>query len=388
MSSSSNIKNNITPVTPNTGAKHIAVDLSPTVDYEPQEELPEQAPTDTSIPPADYSRLLASTVTKAPDGEVNYGFEVDVPKKDAEPEDPNDPAKIIGKTFAKKYHIEKLIGSGGMAHVYGGKDIESNTPIAIKVMKASSPETIDKRLLRRFIREGETMQNLEHPHILPIYKFGNDLGLQFIAMELLNGGTLRAPKLQLTLQQKLLIVADICDALQYAHQNDIIHRDIKPENMLLSSEQTNDEYEKRPVVKIGDFGLVLIPDASRISRSHDIIGSAYYMSPEQAKGERNLNGLADLYSIGIILYELVTGKVPFEGGGNLLSVLDQQKSATPIAPSEIHIKTLPGLEPLIMTLLLKGPSDRHYQSAQQIAQKIREIISPKKITVEITPPPV
>ncbi|GEM_PF-3450678 len=368
--------------------------LSSTIDYVPPQSNPVDEKGDKPqiiSPPDAYllaqasnPRLLATTIIRTPASTDDIEFDVDPSIQQFD----SDPAKIIGKLLGNTYKVESLIGSGGMAHVYAAFDITNeNKPVAIKVIKTLNPGLIDKKLLRRFIREGETMQNLEHEHILPIYKFGNDAGIQYIAMELIEGGTLRAPKTRLTLEQKLLMVSDVCIALHMAHQNDIIHRDIKPENLLLTCREKTDEFGSRPIAKLGDFGLVLIPDASRISRSQDIVGSAYYMSPEQAHGERNLTGFADLYSIGIILYEFVTGKVPFDGGGNLLSVLDQQRTAIPKPPSELLLKTLPGLEPLIMTLLHKGPVDRHYQSAEQVAQAIRDIVCPKKLQLEISPPP-
>ncbi len=383
-----------------------------------------------------------------------------------------------GTILAQRYQIEGFLGQGGMAQVYSARDFTQNRKIAIKLLKATTG-SVNVSLIERFAREGETMQKLSHPHILPVYSLGEHNGTQYIAMELMEAGTLRSPRFVieeenlvsiykiigkvlkaaqakddsleglsfknltlanaieliennfpaqesgitkeqvlfilnsikrlitmaqeqgkiektvkpddyslevlfkifkkgigkdlLTLEQKLLIVADICDALQYAHQHDAIHRDVKPENILLSTEVTHDKYTVRPIAKLGDFGLVLVPDATRISKSQDILGSVYYISPEQTMGHRNLTGLADLYSIGIILYELVSGKVPFDGGGNLLAVLEQQKNEIPKPLSTLDIQIPPGLEPLIMTLLQKKPSDRHFKSAREVSDELRRI---------------
>ncbi len=342
-------------------------------------------------------KLLATTTNYIPGMEEDDEFTLNQEQLDL--------TNLIGITLDNTYKLETHIGSGGMAYVFSATDIQNNRKCAVKIMKAANPGSIDKNLLRRFMREGKTMQKLVHSNILQIYNLGNDHGLKYIAMELLEGGTLRLPKTSLTPKQKLFIVADICDALQYAHDNSVIHRDIKPENILLSTESTSHNGQTYPIAKLSDFGLVLIPDASRISRSNDILGSAYYMSPEQAGGERNLTGFADLYSIGIVLYELVTGKVPFDGGGNFLSVLEQQKSADPIPPRQffsndkerkaskvshkLALDTLPGLEPIIMTLLKKKPEHRlPFEYPSILAHRLREIASTQNTKkLNISPPP-
>lgn len=303
---------------------------------------------------------------------------IEAEESDSQIENEIDPAKIIGKKIANTYEIKVLIGSGGMSYVYSAFDTVNKRDCAVKIMKTLNIGIIDSRLLKRFIREGATMQKLEHEHILPIYGTGNDNdnGIQYIAMKLAAGGTLRTPKNDLTFQQKLLIVADICDALHYTHEQNVIHRDIKPDNILLTQEIKTDKYQARPVAKLGDFGLVRDPKASRLSQSEDIIGTAYYMSPEQAKGGKNLTPLSDLYSIGIVLYELVTNKVPFDG--NLLSVIDKHKNVVPLSP-KVLVSSLPSnLETLIMSLLEKEPSRRHFISAGELALELRNIAGPKK----------
>ena len=170
---------------------------------------------------------------------------------------------------------------------------------------------------------------------------------------------------------------------------------VKQGNIFLDTGLTSDDYLQRPIGKLADFGLVLIPDATRGTKTGELAGSAMYMSPEQAGGKRqNLKGVSDLYSIGIILYEIVSGKVPFDGGGSgeLLAILQQHQSATPIPLSELkpeisNTNLPPGLEPIIMTLLQKDPARRYYTQASDLAADLRNIVKPKKPKTKLKPPP-
>lgn len=293
---------------------------------------------------------------------------------------------LIGATINNRYFIESKIARGGMGTVYKAIDKQENRIVAIKILNAASSDQINPRLVERFLREGHTMNRLKHKNILECYEF-NEEG-PYLVMELIQGGNLKCPISPLAPEQKILVIADICDGLQYAHQNKLVHRDVKPGNILLSTEATKDKYLTRPTAKLADFGLVMIPDATRVTKSGDIMGSAVYMSPEQASGKRQLvSGLSDLYSIGIILYEIVTGQVPFNGDGEFLVVLQQHQSANPVPISDYPLKTLPGLEPIIMTLLQKNPSHRFYKEAKDLANALRNVIHPRKTSVKINPPP-
>lgn len=279
---------------------------------------------------------------------------------------PNNPERLLGKTLGGLYQIQEHIGSGGMAHVYKALNIKTNNPVAIKVMKNSNQD--DKKLSGIFSREKE-MKKFGHKNILEIYDFGDDNGNRYLVTELMRNGTLKEPEINLSLHQKILLVADICDALQYIHDNNIIHRDVKPENILLSDKLTNDECPTRPIIKLGDFGLALIPNIS--STNTTVSGSALYMSPEQINGEKNPTGLSDLYSVGVILYELATGKVPFNGQGKIMTLLNQQKNSLPTLPSQINPNIPARLESIIMELLQKKPEHRHYKSASELAKDLR-----------------
>ena len=300
-----------------------------------------------------------------------------------------------GTIIGNRYEIAEEIGRGGMGIVYKAIDKEDNNNlVALKILNNPASGQINEKLLYRFIREGKAHQGLKHPHILECFDFNPQY--PYLAMELMEGGSLISPVTNLSIEQKILLVADICDALQYAHQNTLIHRDVKPSNILLGTELTNDDYLQRPVAKLADFGLVLIPDATRVTKTGELAGSAMYMSPEQAGGKRqNLKGVSDLYSIGIILYEIVSGKVPFDGGGSgeLLAILQQHQSATPIPLSELrpeisNTNLPPGLEPIIMTLLHKDPAHRYYTQASDLAGDLRSIVKPKKPKSRLKPPPV
>lgn len=295
--------------------------------------------------------------------------------------------ELTATVINQRYMLNREIGKGGMGTVFEAADLQSGgKKVAVKMLHAAAQGQINQKVLDRFLREGKTMNKLHHPNILQCLEFNPEV--PYLVMELMEGGSLKVPAEELKLEQKILVVADICGALHYAHENNLVHRDVKPGNILLSTEKTSDEYLQRPVAKLADFGLVMIPDATKVTASGEIMGSAIYTSPEQASGQRALiSPLSDLYSIGIILYEIVTGVAPFDGGGELFAVLQQHQNATPEPISKHHIQTLPGLEPIIMSLLQKKPSDRFYKSGGELAKALRSIAHPRKKPIGIQPLP-
>lgn len=300
----------------------------------------------------------------------------------------NDPANVIGKTVGGKYAVEEFIAPGGMSYVYKAVTQEGKK-IALKVMKVLSTGAFDPTLLKRFVREGQTMNKLSHPNVLPIYDAGEDKGTQYIAMEFIDGGTLASRKDSLSLNEKLLIMADVCEALKYVHDRGIVHRDLKPANILLKNELTNGKYPPHPLAVVADFGLNLDMNESRISEhSNELTGTAYYMAPEDRKTK-----LSDLYSTGVVLYELVTGVVPFKGK-DFPSTIIMHRTEKPVSPNvrieqlnkELAVeqgvsyspipKISPRLETLIMSLLKRDPENRSFRDAGQVATELRSIVMP------------
>ena len=204
-------------------------------------------------------------------------------------------------------------------------------------------------------------------------------------MELVEGGTLDSKREILSLTKKLLIIADISDALNYVHERGVILRDLKPANILLSNEMKNGTYPSHPLAKLADFGLNLDANASRISQSGDgLTGTASYMAPEDIKTKSS-----DIYSLGVILYELTTGKLPFEG--HPFAVINDHKTKPPVSPKK-RIEQLnkasrngtileipPQLEALITVLMEKDPERRIFRDARKIAIELRSIVSPSKL---------
>ncbi len=256
------------------------------------------------------------------------------------------------------YQIGSLIGSGTMAQVYRGTDTRTGTPVAIKVPRFSSPD--DKQ---HTLNEVQLTTQLRHPAIvsvLDVIEHSEDL---FIVMELVEGKTLRdlleeQPRLEV--DQVLAIAKQVTVALNVAHAQGILHRDIKPDNVMIASEQ---------VVKVMDFGIAEKVDPDRLSLEQRIAGTVMYMSPEQAMG-LPLDGRTDLYSLGAMMYEMVTGHVPFQGD-NLISLLYRHINEAPLPPRR-EIPELPvELNRLILRLLKKDPAER-YPSANELLSVLED----------------
>ncbi|MEZ6131447.1 MAG: serine/threonine-protein kinase [Planctomycetaceae bacterium] len=204
--------------------------------------------------------------------------------------------------------IESLIGQGGMGAVYKARQTELDRPAALKIL----PEAIasDPSFTERFLREARLLASLSHPHIVTVYEFGQRDGLYFILMEYVDGVTLRQasqadPIKRLAPAEALAVVGQLCDALQFAHDEGVVHRDIKPENILI---------DKRGRVKIADFGLARLlgkpADLPTLTRTHQLLGTPTYMAPEQIEGLPVIDHRADIYSMGVVFYELLTGELP------------------------------------------------------------------------------
>lgn len=261
--------------------------------------------------------------------------------------------------LGNRYEMIKKIGGGGMAVVYLAKDVFLDRPVAVKVLRE---EYIgDQDYIRRFHKEAKSIASLSHPNIVNIYDFGINNDRAFLVMEYVEGQTLKdiiQKKGVLSTAETAEIGRQICLGVAEAHRKNIVHKDIKPHNILI---------EKSGNVKVADFGIAQAVDNNTITHSKGILGSAHYFSPEQAKGEA-IDYKTDIYSIGVVLYEMVTGKVPFSGD-NPVTVALKHIQAQPILPSKIVPDISPKLEHIILKAMAKDPSQR-YNSADEMALEL------------------
>ena len=270
----------------------------------------------------------------------------------------------MGETvLGNRYEIIKKIGDGGMAFVYKAKDILLNRIVAVKVLR---PEFVDDdEFLGKFKREAEAVASLSHPNIVNVYDVGEDGKVHYIVMEYIDGQNLKEIiKNEGTLDEytALDITKQIAMALSAAHRKGIIHRDIKPHNILISNEGR--------VVKVADFGIAKAVSNSTMTNIGSIIGSVHYFSPEQAKGKFVSNN-ADLYSLGIVLYEMIIGKVPFRGDSPISIALQHINDEIEFT-SEEQVNIPQSVRTIIKKLTEKSSVDR-YQSAEEVIEDIEYI---------------
>ena len=270
----------------------------------------------------------------------------------------------MGETIlGNRYEVIRKIGDGGMVFVYEAKDRLLNRIVAVKVLR---PEFVDdEEFLAKFKREAEAVANISHPNIVNVYDVGCDGKVNYIVMEYVDGQNLKEIiKNEGTLDEytALDITKQIAKALGAAHKKGVIHRDIKPHNILISSEGRN--------VKVADFGIAKAATNSTMTNIGSIIGSVHYFSPEQAKGKSVKNN-ADLYSLGIVLYEMLLGKVPFKGDSPISIALQHINEDIEFS-SEEKTKIPQSIRTLIKKLTEKDPDDR-YQSSEEVIEDIEYI---------------
>lgn len=266
-----------------------------------------------------------------------------------------------GLVLRERYRLDSELGRGGMGVVYRAMDLELMREVAVKVLSEAASSEARQRLMR----EARSAAALNHPHIISVYDVGEADGIPFFVMELAQGPSLaKAPPSDLP---RIVDVAlQICAALDHAHTNNIVHRDLKPDNVLLSAPNQTGS------VKVADLGLALPGYGARISHAGVIVGTASYMAPEQALGH-TVDGRTDLYALGVLLYELTTGRLPF-AGDNRLAVVSQHVHA-PVVPPRVLRPDLPRpLESVILRLLQKNPADR-FVNARDTATALRESLS-------------
>jgi serine/threonine protein kinase/tetratricopeptide (TPR) repeat protein len=260
---------------------------------------------------------------------------------------------MIGNIFHQRYKIESEIGHGGVGTVYSGHDTVLDRDIAIKVLNLNSEPCLGAENCARLLEEARTAAKLNHPNIVSVFDAGEEKDSSFIIMELMEGQSLHEdpPK---SIDETIAIAKQICLALGHAHENGIIHRDLKPENVIITPEGT---------AKLTDFGLAQ-SIATRLTSEGVIVGTVFYMAPELAMGQ-DYDGRVDLYSLGVMLYELTTGRLPFTAE-DPLAVISQHLHA-PVVPPRTFRPDLPrGLEAIILKLLAKNPNDRFTDPEQVV----------------------
>lgn len=278
---------------------------------------------------------------------------------------------LVGKLLGNRYEIIEKIGDGGMATVYKAKCKILNRKVAIKVLKDEYSD--DQEFIKRFQIEAQSAASLSHPNIVSIYDVANEKDLHYIVMELIEGTTLKEKireKGKVEWKQAVEIASQIASGLAQAHKNHIIHRDIKPHNIIITRDG---------VAKITDFGIAKAVTTSTINASGSTLGSVHYFSPEQARGGYT-DEKSDIYSLGVVLYEMVTGKLPFEAD-TPISVAMKHLHDTAVAPIEI-VNSLPkGLNDIIMKAMQKEISER-YASASEMYSDLQKILkSPDTLIV-------
>jgi eukaryotic-like serine/threonine-protein kinase len=276
----------------------------------------------------------------------------------------------MGKTLIDdRYKLRGPLGSGGMADVYLAHDEVLDRDVALKLLKEQYAE--NKEFVERFKREAHSAAALSHPHIVPVFDAGETGdGTYYIAMEYLPGGTLKdkiTTRGALPARTAAAAALQIAEALRAAHERGVIHRDVKPHNILITDSGH---------VKVGDFGIARAANATTTSHLGDILGSVKYMSPEQAMGEP-VGPASDLYSLGVVLYEMLTGKVPFEVE-DPADVPAMHAGGPPPRPGEVNPEVPEGADALIMRLLAANPEDRYASAADLVEDlgRVRDGLSP------------
>jgi serine/threonine-protein kinase len=277
-----------------------------------------------------------------------------------------------------RYELGELIGYGGMAEVHRGRDQRLNREVAIKVLRADLAR--DPSFLNRFRREAHSAAGLNHPSIVAVYDTGEDVAADgtpqpFIVMEYVEGRTLRdivKAQGRLPVRRALEIVADVCAALDFSHRNGIIHRDIKPANVMITPQGA---------VKVMDFGIAraVADNSATVTQTANVIGTAQYLSPEQARGE-SVDPRSDVYSTGCLLYELVTGVPPFQGDSPV-AVAYQHVRENPVMPSARNPEIPRAVDSIVMKALAKNPLNR-YQSAGDMRQDLQRALAGQPVSAE------
>jgi serine/threonine protein kinase len=265
---------------------------------------------------------------------------------------------------AGRYEVRSFLGEGGRKRVFRAYDRALDRDVALATIKT---EDLDAAGLERVRREAQAMGRLgDHPHIVTVYDIGEEDGRPFIVSQYMPGGSVDdllagAAERRLTVPEAIRVADELCQALDYAHGRGVVHRDLKPGNVWLTEEGGT---------KLGDFGLAVTGGGSRLTSEGMVVGTVAYMAPEQALG-REVDARADLYALGALLYECLTGRPPFLGD-DAVAVISQQLNSVPMAPFWHNPRVPPALSALVMQLLAKTPEERP-GGAALVRQRLLEI---------------
>ncbi|HEX9776399.1 MAG TPA: Stk1 family PASTA domain-containing Ser/Thr kinase [Actinomycetota bacterium] len=277
-----------------------------------------------------------------------------------------------GWILSDRYELAEQLGAGGMAHVYLGRDRVLGRTVAVKTLLsayAGDPQFID-----RFRREAQHAAALNHPNIVSVYDTGADDGTHYIVMEFIEGRTLRdiiRDEGPLLPERAAEIASDVCAGLSFAHSHDIIHRDVKPANIMITSSGA---------VKVADFGIARAATGETVTQTAMVLGTAQYFSPEQAQSAP-VDARSDVYSLGIVMYEMLTRQVPFTGSSPVAIAYKHVKE-DPVPPSRLNPDVPAGLEAIVMKAMAKNPANR-YQSADEMREDLQRALHGRQ--VEATP---
>ncbi len=270
--------------------------------------------------------------------------------------------RYVGQVFDKRYRIIKVIGIGGMAVVFEATDLLMRRNVAVKMLKDDINN--DVQAVKRFINESKAVAMLSHPNIVNIFDVSVKDNLKYIVMELVEGITLKNYILKkgvLSFNEIISITEQILRALDHAHQKGIVHRDIKPQNIMML---------KSGLIKVADFGIAKLPNAETVTMTDKAIGTVFYISPEQASGKK-IDRRSDIYSLGVTMYEMATGKLPFVADSPVTVAIMQVKNR-PRPPRELNPQLPVGLEQIILGCMEKNPYNR-FQSAAQMLRHIAQV---------------
>ncbi|MEW6172177.1 MAG: PASTA domain-containing protein [Bacillota bacterium] len=269
---------------------------------------------------------------------------------------------MIDRVLGKRYKVLQEIGGGGMAVVYQGQDLLLNRFVTVKVLRDEF--TKDQDFVRRFRHEARAVASLSHPNIVSVYDVGCDDGIQYLVMEYVEGQNLKTliKEGKANLSLAMVVARDICDALDHAHTRGIIHRDVKPHNILITTAGR---------AKLTDFGIARAVGGTTLSATKTLLGSVQYISPEQARGEP-ADARSDIYSLGAVLYETLTGKPPFTGD-NPVAVAIKHIQENPVSISKINHEVPTALAAIVEKAMAKNPSMR-FQSIKAMASEVNELL--------------
>ena len=283
--------------------------------------------------------------------------------------------QYIGKLLDNRYEILERIGTGGMAVVFKGRDHRLNRLVAVKILKDDLAK--DAEFRRRFHDESQAVAMLSHPNIMAVYDVSRSEQVEYIVMELIDGITLKQYMQRkggpLSWKESLHFITQIMKALSHAHGRGIIHRDIKPQNIMVLRDGS---------IKVTDFGIARLTSAAQSTLTQEALGSVHYISPEQARGSR-IDGRSDIYSAGVVLYEMLTGRLPFEGDSPV-SVAIQHINSIPLPPRELNPEIPEALETITMKAMAPKVENR-YRSADDMLNDLEEFRKDPNIDLQYDP---